>query len=357
MIDNRNILLFVLACCVSFVIADIVLGLFMSNSDYCKAYSEAELRDLGPDFTYSDIPNLFFIPNLDSPSFNYLKIKEENNKISENGENNTMIKIFVIGDSITSEEIYVENNRSNLYTSLLEKKLNPGNCSRYDVWNLGVMKYNTLQEYLYFKGYFLKYDPDVVIIGYSEYNDYDPPRLNYNPELSPAQNCILATIPNVLSFKKEKHILLSHSNIYQGINILVYNMLKKSDPIKYPNIFFKDSDSIKMVGLNRKALMNFIELSRQEDFRLIIIIFPVLSNDYERDPWLIDNLDENIYVDSSPFLIAGLGDLEKAKVPDQNDDTLHLNKKAHGLISEILYNKLSENLNLSESDATATGCG
>jgi hypothetical protein len=75
-------------------------------------------------------------------------------------------RILVLGDSITEHNWYVEK---------LEDKLNNSNPKlnyKFELWNGAAMGYqvNQCAAYLEYKG--LRYDPDMVIIGFC-LNDFD----------------------------------------------------------------------------------------------------------------------------------------------------------------------------------------
>jgi lysophospholipase L1-like esterase len=77
---------------------------------------------------------------------------------------NNTIRIIVLGDSIT---FGWGVNLSDTYVKILEKKLNELNTTlNFQVMNLGVSGYNTLEEIEFLKQKGMKYNPDIIIIGY-----------------------------------------------------------------------------------------------------------------------------------------------------------------------------------------------
>lgn len=72
-------------------------------------------------------------------------------------------RIIVLGDSVTFG-LGLEINET--YSKILENKINSKNKKMYEVMNLGVPGYNTLDEVEFFKEVGLKYSPNIVIIGF-----------------------------------------------------------------------------------------------------------------------------------------------------------------------------------------------
>jgi len=309
----------------------------LDNSEYCKKYTDAQLRGLGKNYEYSDIPNLFFVPKPHSPRFNSLGLNDVEYDIHK-GENT--FRIMVVGDSIVTVEDYVGQDRSNFFHEILEKELNHLNTgTHFEVWNLGVRKYNTCQEYAYFKNKFLQYKPDLVILSYAEFDDYLQPRLIYNKKYSKTKNCVLATIPKFLPIAQDGHERLATLNSYRAFNIIMYGILNKLAPAQYPPLFFKSRESLSYVKKNRDALMKFKSLGEENDFEIVVVVFPRLKEKYGRDAWLLKSLKENFrFIDLyDPFASykGGISQLRSAK----NDD-VHPNQKGHEIAARAVFRYL-----------------
>jgi len=77
---------------------------------------------------------------------------------------NNTFRIVVLGDSVTFGQ-GVELNET--YPKILEKKLNAlNNGINYEVLNFGVPGYNTIEEVEMYKNKGVKYNPDMIIIGF-----------------------------------------------------------------------------------------------------------------------------------------------------------------------------------------------
>lgn len=77
-------------------------------------------------------------------------------------------RIVIMGDSMT-EALQVTNE--NDFQSLLENELNQDNNRQWEVINLGLSGQNSAQEYLTFKHYGLRFNPDSAIIVMAITND------------------------------------------------------------------------------------------------------------------------------------------------------------------------------------------
>ena len=83
---------------------------------------------------------------------------------------NSTFRIIFLGDSFTFG-IGIESNET--FPKLLENKLNEvKNGKSYEVMNFGVPGYNTLDEIQFFKDVGLKYNPNMVVVGFID-NDID----------------------------------------------------------------------------------------------------------------------------------------------------------------------------------------
>ncbi|MEK7483210.1 MAG: hypothetical protein AABZ60_02635 [Planctomycetota bacterium] len=74
------------------------------------------------------------------------------------------LRILVLGDSMVFGQAV---DQEKVFTRVLEKKLGPP----FEVWNAGHCAYNTKEEYFFFKHRGLKFQPDLVILGYCLVND------------------------------------------------------------------------------------------------------------------------------------------------------------------------------------------
>jgi len=137
-----KISLLVIFIVLSFVVGEIIVGLssFYDEQDFYQKQSEKFYRINN----YLTITKREFVPNIKGEMYGaYIEInslgfrgKEYNSEKS----NNTF-RIVVLGDSVT---FGIGVNNGDTYPAKLEKILNNNSKMNYEVWNLGLIGYNTL---------------------------------------------------------------------------------------------------------------------------------------------------------------------------------------------------------------------
>jgi len=151
-----------------------------------------------------------------------VRIKSTHIKINSDGlrdyeydinKSNNTFRIIVLGDSF-SFGWGVELD--DVYMKVLERKLN--NLSKeikYEVINLGVAGYNSKQEVELFKLKGIKYKPDLIIIGFTNNDDYDP-EIEHEISLKLKNNKSL----------KAKHDQSNSKQPYSAVNKLMKEHIK-----------------------------------------------------------------------------------------------------------------------------------
>lgn len=79
-------------------------------------------------------------------------------------------RILMLGDSFT-EGYGVQ--LKDIFSKIVEEKLNLQDKERFEVINTGITGYSPLLEYLYLKKYGLEFDPDLVVMNFSMTDFYD----------------------------------------------------------------------------------------------------------------------------------------------------------------------------------------
>lgn len=337
----QNLILMTISFIMSIAITEFLSPLFLKKSYFCVRYSEANFRDeLGKSFINSDIPGLYFEPRPNSPIFNSLGLRDREYGISKD---DNMFRIIVLGDSVSECKEDIPDGK--FYHEILEEELNRNSKINYQIWNASARTYNTLQEYLYFKNRFLQYKPDLVILQYLEINDFDPPRLRKNQKYKFAKDFELAMVPKLIHFSNSVHNFLLKSNFYKLFQIGVYNLMNKLNPVKFPNIYFKSNDFMEAMEANKKALYQLIELSKQNNFKLLIVIFPLLDDSPDvHDRWI-----RTLSVKQDNVVILDLLPIFKAKKESLKlllclkTDVFHPNEEGHKIASDAILNALIEN--------------
>lgn len=332
-----SIIIFFLSAIILILMLETASSYLVPKIDFSAIKDQIHFRDLEGEFQVSHIPNLFFIPDPAYYEFNSMGFNDREYPSAREPDTK---RIIVVGDSVTQGE-GVANNE--LYHEILERELNSDSSRyNYEVWNCGVSMYNTLQQYLYFKNFLLEYDPDMVIIGYLEENDYEPPRIAYNASLSIRENYYVAMVPKMLVPWQGIHDKLCLFNVYKLSNIIIYKLLGKLLPEKYPDIVFKNSSGYESMLLNRKALLDFKELCDAKGIKLLLAVFPILEDKPHLDTWLY-NIEKKTSIETvylRPVFKELIADIESLRIKPK--DHLHPNARGHIIAADEIEKKLRD---------------
>jgi hypothetical protein len=203
------------------------------------------------------------------------------------------------------------------------------------VLNGGVQSYNTEQEYLYYRHFLRDWAPDAVILQYLEINDYLAPMVPgfMQPDYD---RCVVNAVPNLLGLPAAWHAALSlRLGSYGFFNRRVYNILWKADPERYPNIFFHDNLQERMVDRNRDAFWRLKAETEAENVALFVVVFPILRDRYERDPWIYETVRRGFPAERLLYLLPHfqqLGSLDKL-----SDDTVHPKQPGHDVAAREIH--------------------
>lgn len=153
-------------------------------------------------------------------------------------------RIICIGDSITYPS-HVDFEHS--YPELLEKLLNERYDKSFTIINADVPGYNTIQELHLFKTQLIKYNPDLIIVGYCAANDRTIRRkiIRYKDSLYCSD--IEERYPYVIKFPFG-NMLLKKSAFYRFINYILSEYCLKSgkvDKVKYLDMSNKTEEAIR----------------------------------------------------------------------------------------------------------------
>jgi lysophospholipase L1-like esterase len=163
------------------------------------------------------------------------------------------VRVLGLGDSIT---MYQSAERRN-YLQVAEKVLNDSrDRPRVEFLNFGVGGYDTTQEVHQFEVRGQQYHPDVVTLGYcmNDGVDFGATVNAATGKLTFAQSAL--DNPPVITF------------IQQHLDSLTADMT--------PEQFFAAAFEAESWQRSMTALARLAELSRQQNFRVIVVIFPVL---------------------------------------------------------------------------------
>lgn len=255
-------------------------------------------------------------------------------------------RIIVLGDSC-AYGMWVGWKET--YSFLLEEKLNHDRSRKYEVINAGVPGYSSYQGKMYFKNRLLEYHPDMIIIGFG-FNDLSD-AIKFKDSEIPLRTSSMITADNILNkfmfyryFKKlvyfarfklkapEQRLCAESDAEFDKIEnlpalvdaqekkLLLYSKLKRVPPRDfYDNI------------------IEMIRAAESKNIKVALLTLPSLNGSFgyarlvrlmakERDVMLIDLIEE----------------FEKRNANKRGYfiDYNHYNPKGHGLIADILREKL-----------------
>lgn len=245
------------------------------------------------------------------------------------------VRILGIGDSYT---FGVRVKFEDIYLTQLEKMLNESYPARhYEVINLSIPGYSTLLERDLLKTQGLRYQPDLLIIGYV-LNDAEHPRIRepYNQKIK--------KLLGKESFYSKRLRELSH--FYRYFHFLyrwglVGRNLSKLD---YLESLYSEATN-PYLPLANQALAEMIQLVKQQNGKVLVVVFPFFNVDpHEEERFikarhLIQKIcDQNgaIFLDTYPYFrhILKRG---KAKHYWSTPFDPHPGKEAHRIFAEQIF--------------------
>lgn len=224
----------------------------------------------------------------------------------------------------------------NIYCKWLEKKLNENfNQLHYEVINFGVPNYNTYQELVYLKEEGLKYSPDLLIVGYY-LNDAEI------IDLTTYQQTKKDPMPRQIEY--ERDALLKKSYFYRFSKRRIGNIaikLKKVTPNYIKNFNGPGWE------ISKKSLIEISSLAKQNNFKVILVIFPILVDLREYAFIEIHNLITATSKELGFYVIDMLDHFKYYKAGDLrvSIEDGHINNLGHKITADAIYDLLiKENL-------------
>ncbi|MBI2677144.1 MAG: SGNH/GDSL hydrolase family protein, partial [Candidatus Yanofskybacteria bacterium] len=191
------------------------------------------------------------------------------------------------GDSLT-EAFQVEENES--YSQLLESNLkNYFKDKNFEVLNMGIAGYGTEREYYVFKNKGLKFNPDIILLGFFTGNDFsDNMRENVNPEASFSKS---RDIKN-----KIKLFFRNHSTAWRFMlrmkshnNILAYfKNINKKEPNQEFGQREGQTEIEAQTDRSTSLIKNFQKLANENSVDLVVAVLPPFGQVFGKD----ENIDE-----------------------------------------------------------------
>ena len=286
------------------------------------------------DYVLTENRRLIYVPIPFSGDFNSEGLRGTEYPISkEIGKH----RVIFLGDSVVQG--YGIANPNTRFTELLQKKID----SKYEIINMGVAGYNLIQEIEYFKLRGDKYRPDTVIFGIT-FNDLE---INsgevdkFSKQINKADTNYFYKA--IIDWKKDVFLPLSRFSLYRYYYIFT-NLNHFS--ISRGNTSFHDSIYYKMDASKVKKLLHeFVDYSKNQDFRVSIVFLPVKSNFnqmrllrkvIENDSYLKTNIS---YIDLNNDIVEAYGEDYKKRFYLNKNDICHLNEQGHKIVAKLVFNK------------------
>ncbi|MDO8509362.1 MAG: SGNH/GDSL hydrolase family protein [Nanoarchaeota archaeon] len=236
------------------------------------------------------------------------------------------IRIAGLGDSYTFASGI--KNVNNSYLKVLENELNSlNNSNRYEVLNFGIPGKDTEDELEILEEKVLKYDPDVIMIGYV-LNDFK----NVDPTLKLPKKHI--TIIPYFGFWL--------SNLFYSYTIFEIKMNRALEntglKMSTTEITFKEFESDINKNYNRELFEKIAKIAKENDIKVVLIVFPVIY-DFENYPFLeINSFIKKVGEDNGFYTIDILESYKKYEESTLivNKYDLHPNELGHKIAGEAI---------------------
>lgn len=238
-------------------------------------------------------------------------------------------RIMCLGDSTTANSQYV----SILEELLNENKKEPG----FEVWNCGVMGYGILQYCTALKEKWLRYNPDMVIIGFC-LNDFDT-----TPLVVKEHRRLVGYFPHREISPQINTFLLRHSAFYRFMVMKIF--FSEKDATMIENRIKQASYSLKEV----KDLLSAKKIS----FLIVILGLPERLDKYP-------SRHKRTYAEIKSIIKeCKISSLDTVTIFENNNpeslrflpgDELHFNRKGSRIVCEAIYAYLKQNFNAEKAE-------
>ena len=240
------------------------------------------------------------------------------------------IRIAAIGDSFTYG--WGIENSNNVYPKVLEKKLNNISNINYEVLNFGLPDSNTEDELLIIKEKALKYNPDIIILGYY-INDLE------NIDSNNIEENFYIEMPYIGFILRNSFYLYYFFETRS--NYLIERFILK-DP--YSKIIQKRFESEINKNHSETIFKELKAISKKNKMPVLIVSFPAI---YKLDDYYLLNANEfiNEIADENDFYFVDMFDIYKNY--DENELIVsiydrHPSEFGHELAADAILNELKE---------------
>jgi len=223
-------------------------------------------------------------------------------------------RIICLGDSTTANSEYV---------TILERLLTENNRDRgFEVWNCGVPSYAAIQYCRALEEKWLRYEPDMVIIGFC-LNDFD-----VTPLVVRESNRLVGYFPNQEIRPHVNPFLLRHSALYRSIVMRLF-------------ISRIPEDNKDILKLSRAYLTGVKDLLSEKGIRFLVVIFGLVDKLENYPSWMRSHKDIKSIVKDCGIESIDMVPVFEANGPEGfrllEGDELHFNRKGSQVIAETIY--------------------
>ncbi len=240
-------------------------------------------------------------------------------------------RIVVLGDSFAFG--HGVKKEDSVFSSLLEKKLNRKQ-SVFQVYNFSRLGWDTIEEVDYLENEIVDYSPDLLILSY------------YLNDIASAAE-IYSSFDTFKAFEIPNKFLAFFVGHSYAINFFYYRFVGATNSsLKQLNSLLVEAYKDSNVWERQKTyFLKIIEISREKDFPLLVIIFPFMNKvgeDYPYD-FIHQQLKEFLEKEKIP-VIDLLEDFSAYKAKDLavNSFDPHPNKKAHEITAQRIFDFLNQ---------------
>jgi hypothetical protein len=305
-----NIAMVLVICVLFFAIGEVILRVFFSGmiiSEYGNGPGALQLMNSAHynSFGYRDVEHTIAKPQ-------------------------GVYRIVVIGDSFTFGNGI--KNPEDIYSRLLQKKLDIVSPGKYEVITLGTGGYSTLDEYNVLNNLALNLSPDLIILGYYA-NDAEGLNSRVGYEKMFFQHYLIPWEAGA--------ILYTHSYMYYFMESRLMNIAGKFGHeltyIDYLNHLYSDSNPF--FPEHRKYLSGFINISNAHKVPVAVLNFPAFSDSKEYPFQYISDYVKNIslsnnasFIDMETYFSAYNADALRVSFLDG-----HMNELGHNITANVLF--------------------
>ncbi|MFC1703971.1 SGNH/GDSL hydrolase family protein [Candidatus Omnitrophota bacterium] len=271
------------------------------------------------------------------------------------------IRIIVLGDSITAGMYITDTNKT--YPKLLEKLLNEVSSGySYEVFNMGVGGYDTLQEVETLRTKGLRYNPDIVIIGFC-LNDFWPSTDGglYKRLVENLNEEELATFKRM--YKTPWRALLNRSRLlfflYHRIAAMRPDASKKQ--FAWEHDYTLHDQAPPWEGPVWTGLTLLHKLQKKHAFKSYLFVFPVINEEwssYQEKHNVLHRAVLATAIQCHPELqvidlwndFASLSSRGNKFAGAKGIDPVHFNELGHQAAAELMAKKIKSDLESIEKD-------